>query len=225
VSAEADPGVFEFRTIETADLSEDDRDTVFGLFDAAYRQANHAYLEKSLQRLRHIAIATQGGHPAGFALADARLIDLPRLQGTTVILGGICCVHPAFRRQGLFTQLERLAAMAAGVRPAERVLTVGRMAHPASYRVMSRNPAAVPQPGVIPTAWQQEVGKAIAAVFGVEEFDPKTFVCRGSGVPIGYPVIEIDVPVEEWVVFEPVNRDRGDSLLGMSWMGGPPEGW
>ncbi len=109
--------------------------------------------------------------------------------------------------------------------PTQRAMTAGRMAHPASYRLMSRNPSAVPRPGVTPTAWQQEVGAAIAAAYGVEEFDPATFVCRGSGTPIGYPVIEIDVPPEEWVVFRPVDRDRGDSVLGISWMGGPPAGW
>ena len=225
MSAAADFSAFEFRTIEASTLSEGDRKVVFGLFDVAYRQANHAYLEKSLHRLRYLAIATEGERPAGFALADALVMDLPRLSGTTVILAGICCIDPAYRRRGLFSQLERLAAMATGVHPTGRVLAVGRMAHPASYRVMGRNPAAVPRPGVTPTAWQQKVGAAIAAAYGVEEFDPATFICRGSGVPIGYPVIEIDVPPEEWIVFEPVNRDRGDSLLGISWMGGPPEGW
>ena len=225
MGAETDFSAFEFRTVEAAELSESDRDVVFGLFDVAYRQANHAYLEKSLHRLRYLAIATEDGWPAGFALADVRVMDLPRLPGTTVILAGICCIDGAYRRRGLFSQLERLAAMAAGVRPAGRALTAGRMAHPASYRLMSRNPAAVPRPGVTPTEWQQEVGAAIADAYGVEAFDPATFVCRGSGTPIGYPVIEIDVPPEEWVVFGPVNRDRGDSLLGISWMGGPPEGW
>jgi GNAT superfamily N-acetyltransferase len=225
VSAEADFSAFEFRTVEAAALSEGDREIIFSLFDVAYRQANHAYLEKSLHRLRYLAIAAEDGRPAGFALADARVIDLPRLPATTVILAGICCIDPAYRRRGLFSQLERLAAGAAGVRATGRALTAGRMAHPASYRLMSRNPAAVPRPDIVPTAWQQEVGAAVAEAYGVEAFDPATFVCRGSGVPIGYPVIEVDVPPEEWVVFRPVNRDRGDSLLGISWMGGPPEGW
>lgn len=225
VSAAEDLTGFEFRTVEAAALPAADQAVVFGLFDVAYRQANHAYLEKSLRRLRHLAIATEAGRPAGFALADARVLDLPRLPGTTVVLAGICCISPAYRRRGLFSHLERLAAMAPGLRPTGRALTAGRMAHPASYRLMSRNPAAVPRPGVRPTVWQREVGAAVAAAYGVEKFDAATFVCRGSGVPIGYPVIEIDVPSEEWVVFQPVNRDRGDSLLGISWIGGPPEGW
>jgi hypothetical protein len=216
---------FEFRTVEAGSLTAGDRATAFSLFDVAYRDANHAYLEKSFTRLRYAAFASDGGRPAGFALADMRVLDLPRLPATTVILAGICCIDGAYRRRGLFAQLERLAAIAAGTPPAQRVLTAGRMAHPASYRLMSRNPAAVPQPGITPTKWQQEVGIAIAGAYGVEDFDPATFVCRGSGTPIGYPVIEIDVPAAEWEVFRPVNRDRGDSLLGISWMGGAPDGW
>jgi hypothetical protein len=90
---------------------------------------------------------------------------------------------------------------------------------------MSRNSSAVPKRGVPPTPWQQEVGAAIAAAYGVEDFDPATFVCHGSGTPIGYPVIDIDAEPDEWELFRPVNRDRGDSLLGMVWMGEPPEGW
>ena len=86
VSARADVSAFEFRTVEVATLSDADREVVLGLFDVAYRQANHAYLEKSLRRLRYLAIATEGRRPAGFALADARVLDLPRLPGTTVIL-------------------------------------------------------------------------------------------------------------------------------------------
>jgi len=104
-------------------------------------------------------------------------------------------------------------------------MTAGRMAHPASFRLMSRNPSAVPKAGVTPTPWQQEVGIAIAGAYGVEDFDPETFVCRGSGTPIGYPIMEVDVAPGEWEVFRPVNRDRGDSLLGIAWMGEPPAGW
>ena len=227
MAIQRDFGEFEFRTIACAAIEDADRTTMHGLFDAAYRDANHAYLEKSLTRLRYAAIATEGGRPAGFALGDMRVLDLPRLPATTVVLAGICCIDAAYRRRGLFAQLERLAAMAAGTAPAPtgRAMTAGRMAHPASFRLMSRNPSAVPRPGVTPTPWQQEVGIAIAEAYGVEDFDPATFVCRGSGTPIGYPVIDVDVEPGEWEVFRPVNRDRGDSLLGIAWMGGPPEGW
>ncbi len=107
----------------------------------------------------------------------------------------------------------------------ERMLTVGRMAHPAAFRTMSRNETVVPKPGVEPSAWHREVGQAIADVFGVEDFDPQTFVCHGSGEPIGYPRIEVEVQPEEWEVFREVDRDRGDSLLGIAWMPDAPPGW
>ena len=216
---------FQIRTITCAAIADADRAAMHGLFDAAYRDANHAYLDKSLTRIRYAAFATEAGRPAGFALADMRVLDLPRLPGTTVVLAGMCCIDAAYRRRGLFVQLERLAAMAAGTPPAQRAMTAGRMAHPASFRLMSRNPSAVPRPGIVPTAWQKEVGIAVAEAYGAEDFDPATFVCRGSGTPIGYPVMEVDVAPAEWEVFRPVDRDRGDSLLGIAWMGEPPAGW
>jgi len=83
----------------------------------------------------------------------------------------------------------------------------------------------VPRRGCRPTAWQQDVGAAIADAYGVHAFDPDTFVCHGAGVPIGYPIMEMDLRPEEWEVFGPVNRDRGDSLLGLCWWPDAPEGW
>jgi hypothetical protein len=99
------------------------------------------------------------------------------------------------------------------------------MAHPAAFRTLAINPTVVPKPGVPLTAWQREVGQAIADVYGVETFDPETFVCVGTGKPIGYPVIEMQVESPEWEVFRPVNRDRGDSLLGLAWSPDAPPGW
>jgi hypothetical protein len=92
-------------------------------------------------------------------------------------------------------------------------------------RSLARNPTVVPKPGVRPTTWQQEVGQAIADAYGVHAFDPKTFVCIGSGDPIGYPIIELQVEPEEWEVFRPVDRDRGDALLAMIWTPDAPPGW
>ena len=206
-------------------LAGDDRTRVFALFDAAYRQANHAYLERSLHRLRYLSLAMHGDAPAGFALSDIRVLDLPRLPQTVVVLAGICCIDAAFRRRGLFGALERGASQMAGITPAARFLMCGRMAHPASFRLMTRNPSHVPKRGVPITPWQQEVGVAIAAVYGAPGFDPGTFVCIGAGEPIGYPNIEMQLEDSEWEVFRPVNRDRGDSLLGMAWSPDAPDGW
>jgi len=218
------PG-FVLRSLPTTDLTAHDRDVMQALFAANYRQANAAYLDKSFGVFGFAAIATHEDTPAGFALGEMRVIDLPRLPQQTVALAGICCVGPAFRRRGLFGALEQAAMIASGVVPKGRFLSAGRMAHPASMRTMARNATVVPKPGVPITPWQREVGRAIAAAYKTQNFDDETFVCVGSGTPIGYPIMEIEVEPREWRIFEPVNRDRGDSLLGLCWNPDAPEGW
>lgn len=210
----------------TSALQPADLDAILALFRQNYREANTAYLEKSIHVLAFAAIARDpAGRPAGFALGEPRVLELPRLGPQPVRLAGLCCVDPAFRRQGLFRRLEHTVLSARDLPPAPRSLSAGRMAHPASFRTMSANPTVVPRRGQRPTPWQQEVGAAIAAAYGTREFDPETFVCRGSGVPIGWPVIDIEATPEEWELFRPVDRSRGDALLGIAWSPDAPPGW
>ncbi len=219
------PGEFTYRVVEAATVGAADLAMVQALFAENYREANLAYLEKSLGKLRYLAIATDpAGTPAGFALGESRVLDLPRLPQTTVRLAGLCCVSMAFRRQGLFGRLEGMVLAEGQANQAARRIAAGRMAHPGSFRSMSKNGSVVPRRGVRPTPWQQAVGAAIAAAYG-SPFDPETFVCNGSGVPIGYPVIELDCTPGEWELFAPVDRSKGDSLLGISWNPDPPPGW
>jgi hypothetical protein len=213
-------------TLKESDaLSRADRETLLGLFRSSYRQANPAFLEKSLETLRWVALARQDGNPVGFALGETRVIDLPRLPAQVVSLAGICCVRGELRRRGLFGALERLLLTPREVPEAARRLFCGRTAHPAAMRTIARISAAVPRPGHRPTPWQQEVGQTIAEAYGVHRFDPETFVCVGPGQPIGYPDIEHDVEPHEWEIFEPVDRDRGDALLALAWAPDAPPGW
>jgi hypothetical protein len=216
---------FGFRVVETDKASGQDLETVFALFEMNVRQGNRAHVEKSLRVLRYLALAEHQGTPAGFAIGECRVMDLPRLPAQAVNLAGICCVDPQFRRRGLFAYLEALALGAAGVWDSSRRLSCGRFVHPAALRVMTLSPARVPLPGVRPTAWQQEVGQAIAQAYGVQAFDPETFVCVGAGEPNGYPRIEVQVEPHEWEVFRPVNLDRGDALLAMVWTPDAPPKW
>ena len=220
-----DLGSFDFRVVETDKLSTEELQKVLSLFQMNYRQANRAYLEKALRTLHYLALAEHEGAPAGFGLGECRVMDLPRLPAEVVNLAGICCIAPQFRRRGLFRELERLTMVAAQLPPHSRRLTCGRMAHPVGVRGFGRHPTLVPKPDVRPTPWQQEVGQAIAAAYGSHAFDPETFVCIGSGQPIGYPIIEFEVEPWEWEVFRQVNRDRGDALLTMAWIPDPPPGW
>ena len=215
---------FAFDVVATMDLRDRTLAHIVALFRSSYRAANDAYLMQSFARLRFIATATSAGTLAGFALGEMRIMDLPRLPRQPVALAGICCVDPRFRRHGLFRELERHAFMAAGIPFRPRVLSCGRVAHPASFRTMTWNPTHVPKPHTPPTTWQREIGAIIAEAYGAKGFDPETFVCLGRGTPM-HPLIEMDVRADEWDVFAAVNRDRGDSLLGLCWMPDAPEGW
>jgi hypothetical protein len=215
----------EFTVRKTDALSDGEWEKVRGLFETSYRQANLAYLERSLEKLHYVARAHHGGGLAGFALGETRVMDLPRLPAQVVSLAGICCIVPEFRRYGLWGELMRVTLGAGEVPEAPRRLVCGRMAHPAAMRIMTGHPTVVPKPGARPTRWQQEVGQAVAEAYAVHAFDPETFVCIGDGEPIGYPNIEIEVEPIEWEIFKPVNRDRGDSLLGIIWGPDAPPGW
>lgn len=215
----------EFRTLPTGSLSDGDRAVMFGLFDSCYRQANRAYLEDTIERLGFASIAIHDGTPVGFGVGGVRLMDLPCLPQAAVALGGLTCVVPEFRRQGLGIELGQRNIVASANGPYERTLLCGRSAHPAGYRIFLRNESVVPRRGVPPTRLQQEVGQVIADAYGVVAFDPLTFACAGSGTPIGYPILDMDVEPEEWELFRLIDRDRGDSLLGMVWIPDAPPGW
>lgn len=215
------------------------RGALHRLFDQTYAQADPGYLDKSLELLRYVAVAaaddTTGQAAAGnnrreqiigFALGETRTLDLPGLPGQQVGLAGLCCVHSTYRRLGLFRTLETRVIAEGMDRPGSgRLLVAGRMAHPASLKIMNGNPGALPRPGVVPTAFQQEVARAVASCFAVDDFDPLTFICRGRGRPIGYPRMDIDADAHEWKLFAGVDRDRGDSLLALSWIPDTPPGW
>lgn len=215
------------RALPGRNLTTAQRTAVHDLFGANYREANHAYLDKSFEVLRHAALGESDGRLVGFAVGDAVRTDLPRFsEPQSIALAGLSCIDPAIRRQGFFMRLSWSAISAAGIiDPARRFLFAGRMAHVITYRTMvSHTSNAVPLPGVPIGEWQKEVGVQVAQLFGAE-IDPKTFVVRGPGRPIGYPEVEYDISPDDAALFAEVDRERGDSLLAMSWMPDAPKGW
>ncbi len=197
---------FDFEVLEASSISARQRELLLRLFQANYRGANPAFIDKSLSVLSRVAIAHREGEAIGFAMGESRRMDLPRLPDQLVNLAGLSCIAPAFRRRGLFGELSKLAMAWDPVTDKGRHLFCGRMAHPAALRTLSRLAKTVPSPGVRPTAWQQEVGRAIADAYRVFDFDPETFVCIGEGRPIGYPRIDFEVEPEEWDLFASVNQ-------------------
>jgi hypothetical protein len=219
------PG-FAFRTVPIDSLTTAERQLLSELFDECFHNANQAHLEKLLGQLRTVSVALSDEKPAGFTMSDVRIMDLPRLREQTVMLGGLTCVVSEFHRRGLMMELASRNLIESTPRWGQRTLICGRYVHPAVFRrVVSTRESGVPRPGARPTAWQQEVGRVIADVYGVEDFDPETFVCRGSGRPIGDPIIDLQVEPQDWEVFRHVARDRGDSLLGIVWIPDSPAGW
>jgi hypothetical protein len=217
---------FAFRTVPIERLTAADRQLLSELFDECFHNANQAHLKKLLGQLRTVSVALSDEKPVGFTMSDVRIMDLPRLREQVVMLGGLTCVVSEFHRRGLMMELGSRNLIESTPRWGQRTLTCGRYVHPAVFRrVVGTRESGVPRPGVRPTAWQQEVGRVIADAYGVEDFDPETFVCRGSGRPIGDPIIDIQVEPQDWEVFRHVDRDRGDSLLGIVWIPDSPAGW
>lgn len=221
----SDCSAFEFEVLKGSAISTRQHELLIGLFQANYRDANPAFVDKSLAVLGQVAIARHQGKAVGFALGESRVMDLPRLPAQLVSLAGLSCIAPAFRRRGLFGELTKRAMAREPAIEIGRRLFCGRLAHPAAARTIKALGETIPRPGVKPSKWQQEVGQAIADAYGVFDFDPTTFVCIGDGRPIGYPLIDFQVEPTEWEAFACVDRDRGDALLALAWIPNSPEGW
>lgn len=219
------PAGVEVEVAATESLTQAQRVEIHRLFGLAYDDADADYLDSSFTKLRWVAMASASGVLVGFSLGDLRQLELPVVGPTPTLLAGLACVDPDHRRHGLFRYLSNLSLRAGGIPAPGPLLGAGRMAHPASMRVFAAAPTVVPKPGRAPSELQRQVGRVVAEAYGVTSFDPATFVCRGSGSPIGFPRMTQEVEPHEWEVFEPVDRSRGDALLALVWHGEPPDGW
>ena len=141
----------DFTVVRTDSLPKDECREVHHLFQQAYQDANAAYLEKSFSTLGYLALAKVRQKLVGFAVADTLRTPLPRLDGDqTVVLAGISCVDSDYRRMGLFSRLETMAASAGGLlKPNIRVLACGRMAHPPVFGFSAGRLRLFPSPACL----------------------------------------------------------------------------
>lgn len=216
--------------VRVSSMTASERATVFEIFEASYREPNHEYLERSLDRIGMLSLATVGGRGVGYAITHGRWMELPGFdEPQLVVLHGMRCVVPEYRHRGVNGRTSRAvdAAMKAELReigrPEQRQLNCGRYGHAARAGGRS-DPGSVPRVGVLPTPWQQAVGLEVAAAYG-STLDPETFICIGSGTPIGYPNEEFEPNEAERAAYAGVDRDRGDNLLVINWTPDPPPGW
>lgn len=203
---------------------------MFEVFDASYRQANHEYLQRSIDRIGMLALALIDGRGVGYAISRSRWMKLPGFEEPQLVeLHGMRCVLPEYRHRGVNMATSRAigeamkAEIEASGRPVARTLSCGRYGHAARAGGRS-DPTAVPRVGERPSAWQQAVGLAVAEAYG-STLDPETFVCVGSGTPIGYPNEEFEPTEAEREAYAGVDRDRGDNLLVINWRPDAPPGW
>lgn len=220
----------EIRIVRAGTIAEREHAAIFEVFDASYREANHEYLQRSIDRIGLLALGMVEGRGVAYAISHTRWMDLPGFEDAQVVaLHGMRCVIPQYRHQGINGRLGDAlnAAMKAEIesdgRPHVGRLSCGRHGH-ASRAGAATNPLAVPRPGRTPTRWQQAVGLAIADAYG-STLDPETFVCIGSGTPIGYPNEEFEPTEAERAAYAAVDRARGDNLLVISWSPDAPSGW
>lgn len=218
------------RIVRVPEMAADERAAIFEIFDASYRDANHEYLQRSLDRIGMASLAMVDGRGVGYAISHARWMELPGFEEPQlVVLHGMRCVVPEYRHRGVGGVTNRAAdeamkaELAAIGRSHERQLVCGRYGHAARAGGRS-DPGSVPRLDVRPTVWQQAVGLAVAEAYG-STLDPETFVCIGSGTPIGYPNEEFEPTEAEREAYAGVDRDRGDNLLVINWVPDPPPGW
>ncbi len=217
----------EVTTQSVQDLTEGQISQILALFDAAYADANHSYLLSSFEVMNWIALAMYGPVLAGFAVGDAKFVDLPRMKALCLVATyGIGCIDENFRRMGLFTRLEKAVVRASGTfQVKSHCLHCGRTAHPATYRFFKNIGAGcLPEPDRPLSAWHTEMVETIAALYDTKVY-PGTCVVVGKGEPIGYPRISIEATNAELGLFENVDRDKGEALLAMSWSPDAPKGW
>lgn len=214
-------------TLSVHDLTEDHISQILALFDAAYADADHSYLLSSFEVMDWIALAMHGTVLAGFAIGDAKIVDLPRMHGPQPVASyGIGCIDENYRRMGLFTRLEKAVVQASGNLPVNgRYLNCGRTAHPATYNFFTNiGTGCIPEPGRPLSPWHLEMVERVAALY-CAQVHPGTCVVIGKGTPIGYPRLKVIASDTELRMFEDVNRDKGDALLTMSWTPEAPSGW
>jgi len=212
--------------ISVAAIAELDDRTRRGLeevFEHCYLDPDPAYLTGAIERATHISVARQDGHVVAFFTGGTTVVDVPGYGTKVAWLPGLACVAPDVRRKGLMQSLGSVLVPAAN--PVAPDIGGAKFAHPGSARGVLRSKNNIPRIGVdSPKPLHRTVGRVLAEAVGATDFDDEHFVCIGNGRPLR-ALVEVDAPVEEWAMFEHVDRSRGDSLLVCTWLKSPPAGW
>src|SRR5262249_44990780 len=80
---------------DPADLTDDERAQVHRVFDTAFQQADHTYLERTLARMSSIGMGFRDQELLGFCTCTQAELDFPGLGRRIFNDAGLTCVDPA----------------------------------------------------------------------------------------------------------------------------------
>jgi hypothetical protein len=159
----------------------------------------------------------------GTKLNGFSFCTLERIGGTPCVLIGVASVKRTPRREAVLRALIgdqlRRAVLAF---PDEDVLVGTRMLEVGAFAAFDGLADIVPSPGHKATGEERAWGRRLAKRFGAEgRIDDRTFVVTGSGDTPGALDHEAlkpnDVDPEVAAFFEPLDAERGDSLIAFGW--------
>ena len=162
--------------------------------------------------------ARESGKLLGFSFCT-----LERIGGTPCVLIGLASVKRNGKREQVLKALVNDQLRRAWLAfPDEDVLVGTRLLDPAGYNAYKGLEDIVPRPGHKATGEERAWGRRLAKRFGAEgRIDDRTFVVKGDSSPCGaldHEALKPDaVDSEIKKLFQPLDRNRGDSLVVFGW--------
>jgi hypothetical protein len=148
---------------------------------------------------------------------------LERIGGTPCLLWGLASVKRTSKRdqvlKAIIAAQFRRAVLAF---PDEDVLIGTRMLDPGAFAAFKGLEDICPRPGHKPSGEERAWSRRLAKRFGAENrIDDRTFVLTGDGNSCGVfdfsPAKADTIPVDVAAFFEPLDKERHDSLIAFGW--------
>ena len=161
------------------------------------------------------------------------MVDLPVVGAQRLWAQGLTCVDPGLQRRGVASNLPGMTRRGMGANcPTTRTLRVT----PIPRRCWAHS-TSTGRPGLATMSWSSpppigqparnnETSRGRSQhISAARTTTMRGGVRVGPGHPVGDAVVEIQADENAWALFEAVDRSRGDTLLGLHWVGDPPDGW
>jgi hypothetical protein len=220
---------------DPSELTDDERARVHRVFDAAFRGADHSYLDRTLARMSSIGLGFRDDELLGFCTCTQAELDFPGLGRRIFNDAGLTCVDPGARLSGLSNAIGHMAL--AGMKAIGMSdFAMLHYATPVTAKAtFSFTGGGSGWPGrdveewvanyrMSPTANQRAAGQTIARYLQAEEYDDEHWVLIGTGHPLESTALP-NLEPEYFELFEHVDLNRGDQLLALFWPQPPPEWW